>query len=461
MTNIRTALAVTAGNAASLATRVTRRGGGTAVPGLIAERFDPSVVANLGRQLGRGRIVVTGTNGKTTTSRMIAEALTAARIAFVHNREGSNLMRGMASTLVARAGIGGSIRGANRMAGLFETDEATMPAAVAALQPGVLVFTNLFRDQLDRYGEVDSVAGLWREALAKAPRDATLVLNADDPSVAEMATGWPGPVHWFGLDDEAFTTETAGAFDARWCACGGDYRYDRRYFAHVGYWRCTNCDRKRPNPDTSASGVKLSLDGATMTISGLGDVSMPLTGLYNVYNALAAAAACAVFGVPEGPTISGLARVKPAFGRQEQVEVQGRRLRLFLAKNPAGANQVLLLLREVARTGRRLKLALLLNDRFADGQDVSWIWDVDYELLGDLTDAWWAGGDRAEDLAVRLKYAGYEPARTVEHDPAKLLDAIVTETQPGDDVFVIPTYTAMLDFRSELARRGAVAGRMD
>lgn len=461
MTNLRTALAVAAGNAASLATRVTRRGGGTAVPGLVAERLDPAVVANLGRSLGRGRIVVTGTNGKTTTSRMIAEALGAAHIPFIHNREGSNLMRGMASTLVAQAGFTGTIRNAKSTAGLFETDEATMPAAVAALRPKVLVFTNLFRDQLDRYGEVDSVADLWRKALEKAPRDATLVLNADDPSVAEMATGWPGPVHWFGLDDEAFATENAGAFDARWCACGGDYRYDRRYFAHVGFWRCTNCDRKRPAPDTIASDVKLSMDSATMTLEGLGPVAMPLTGLYNVYNALAAAAAARVFGVPDNAIRIGFSRAQPAFGRQETVDVQGRRLRLFLTKNPAGANQVLLLLREIARGGSKLKLALLLNDRFADGQDVSWIWDVDYELLADSTVSWWAGGDRAEDLAVRLKYGGFEPATTVEHDPARLLDAILASTEPGDDISVIPTYTAMLDFRNELAKRGAVAGRMD
>ncbi len=462
MSHPRTAAAVAAGKLASLATRLSRRGGGTAVPGLVAERIDPNVVAHLGRTLGRGRIVVTGTNGKTTTSRMIAEAFTAAGIPFVHNREGSNLMRGMASTLLARARITGAIANARGTAGLFETDEASMPAAVAALRPKILVFTNLFRDQLDRYGEVDSVAGLWRRALANAPRDATLVLNADDPSVAEMATGWAGPVHWFGLDDIAFATDSAGAFDARWCACGGDYRYDRRYFAHVGYWRCTNCDRKRPAPDTAASAVQLGLESAQVTFSGQANpVSIPLTGLYNVYNALAAVAACRVFGLPESAIRTGLGAVAPAFGRQEVVEIDGRRLRLFLTKNPAGANQVLLLLREIARGAPPLKLALLLNDRFADGQDVSWIWDVDYELLQSSVGRWWAGGERAEDLAVRLKYGRFEPPSVVEHDPIRFLDAILAESAPGDDIFVVPTYTAMLDFRAELARRGAVAGRMD
>lgn len=405
--------------------------------------------------------MVTGTNGKTTTSRVIAAAFDAAGIPYIHNREGSNLMRGMASTLLAHAAVTGSIPGAKGKAGLFEADEATMPAAVPALQPRVITFTNLFRDQLDRYGEVDTVATLWRKALEGAPRDATLVLNADDPSVAELAVGWEGSVQWFGLDDPAFATDSGGAFDARWCKCGGDYRYARRYFAHVGWWWCTNCDRKRPEPATSARELELDLESASFELDGLGRVEMPLTGLYNVYNALAAIAACRAFGVPEIAIREGLRAVRPAFGRQEVVDLQGRQLRLFLAKNPAGANQVLLLLRELARRLGPIKVALLLNDRFADGQDVSWIWDVDHELLAGSVAAWWAGGDRAEDLAVRLKYAGWPAAAAVDHSPAALLDAVLANAAPGEDVFVIPTYTAMLDLRGELLERHAVAGAME
>ncbi len=457
----RTSAAVLAGKSAGVATRLLRRGGGTALPGLVAEKLDPALVANLGRSLGRGRIMVTGTNGKTTTSRIIAAAFEAAGVPFIHNREGSNLMRGMASTLLAAGGPLGRIPSAASKAGLFETDEATMPAAAAALQPRVIAFTNLFRDQLDRYGEVDTVAGLWKKALAVSPEDATLVLNADDPSVAELATDWRGAVHWFGLDDPAFATETAGAFDARWCACGGDYRYERRYFAHVGWWRCGRCERARPLPDTSGSDLNLNLEHASLHVSGLGEVQLPLTGLYNVYNALAAIGACRAFGLPGEAIHAGLANVRPAFGRQEVVQLNGRTLRLYLAKNPAGANQVLLLLREIARRQGPLRSALLLNDRFADGQDVSWIWDVDYELLTGAVTSWWAGGDRAEDLAVRLKYAGWPAPSLVTHDAANLLDAILSTTPAGEDVFVIPTYTAMLDLRQELLNRGAVAGAME
>ncbi|MEO6042438.1 MAG: Mur ligase family protein [Tepidiformaceae bacterium] len=455
---LRTAAAVTAGKGVALASRLLGRGGGTALPGLVAERLDPAIVANLGEQLGRGRVLVTGTNGKTTTSRIVARSLEEGGIHYLHNREGSNLMRGIASALLDASWLSGTIPGGEETLGLFETDEATLPAAARALQPTALAFTNLFRDQLDRYGEVDTVAGFWRTALQASPRDATLVLNADDPSVADLAIGWEGPVHWFGVDDPAFATETAGATDARWCgACGGSFAYTRRYFAHIGHWRCTGCERVRAEPQTSGSNIRLGLDAAAFDVTGLGTVTMPLTGVYNVYNALAGVAILKVLDVPEAPIVAGLANVRPAFGRQEVVELEGRRLRIMLCKNPAGANQVIRLLRAVDG-GAGLHVAALLNDRFADGRDVSWTWDVDFELLAGRIASCYAGGDRAEDMALRLKYAGWPTPQNVARGPAQLLDAIVRGTPVGADVFVIPTYTAMLGLRAELAKRG-VAGQ--
>jgi len=483
--DVRLVAAVLAGKLAGAAARRLGRGGGTALPGLVAERVDPSLARKLGRSLGRGRVLVTGTNGKTTTSRIVARALQEAGVLCLHNREGSNLMRGIASALLGAAGPSGRIGNAAETLGLFETDEATLPPAVRALAPRAIAFTNLFRDQLDRYGEVDTVAALWREALTQTPQDATLVLNADDPSVAELGQDWTGPVHWFGLNDPAFATERAGAFDARWCrACGGSFAYDRRYFAHIGHWRCAGCGRARQTPATSASDVRLGLDSATFTVGGLGEVSMPLTGVYNVYNALAAIALCRVLELPDAAIVAGLANVRAAFGRQEVVEIEGRRLRLLLCKNPAGANQVLRLLASLARgqwsgpggqgdsllspqssvlsrdstllpPPPSLRVAALLNDRFADGRDVSWIWDVDYEIVAGSVATCWAGGDRAADMALRLKYAGWPAASAVAIEPACLLDAILAGSRTGDDVFVVATYTAMLDFRAELQVRGA------
>lgn len=451
----RTAAAVSAGKSAALISRMLRRGGGTALPGLVAERFDPQIVEHLGSQLERGRVLVTGTNGKTTTTRILARMLQEADAPYLHNRAGSNLMRGIASSLLSASWPNGTIPGGGETLGLFETDEATLPTAARALQPTAIAFTNLFRDQLDRYGEVDTVAGFWRAALAAAPKDTTLVLNADDPSVADLAIGWEGPVHWFGVDDPAFATEVAGATDARWCgACGGTFDYSRRYFAHIGYWRCRGCGRARPEPDTAASAIRLGLDAAAFDVTGLGTVTMPLTGMYNVYNALAAVSLAKTLLLPAMATVAGIANVQAAFGRQEAVTHAGRRLRIMLCKNPAGANQVIRLLQAI-EPGQGLHVAALLNDRFADGQDVSWTWDVDYELLRGRIATCFAGGSRAEDMALRLKYAGWPEPRAIARSPGELLDAIQAKTPPGSEVFLIPTYTAMLDLRAELGKRGA------
>ena len=446
----RLALALSLGKGAGIATRLLRRGGGTALPGLVATRVEPDIVTKLRRQLLGGRILVTGTNGKTTTSRILAAILDAAAAPFLHNREGSNLMRGFASTLLEVSGATGRLRLPFEALGLFETDEATMPAAVRAFAPSAMAFTNLFRDQLDRYGEVDTVAAMWREALAVAPKDGTLVLNADDPSVAELAVDWTGPVHWYGIDDASFSTETRGAFDARWCrSCGGTFAYSRRYFAHVGFWRCDDCGRARPEPDTVARDIHLGIDSCTFTVDGLGELSMPLTGLYNVSNALAAIAVARVLRLPDAAIVQGVRQVQPAFGRQEVIDHHGLRLRLLLCKNPAGANEVLRLLASI-QSPDGLNAAVLLSDRFADGQDVSWIWDVDYELIGKTVATCWCGGTRAEDIALRLKYAGWPVPTVVTRDMSALLREIVLNSATGSDVFVIATYTAMLDLRQAL-----------
>jgi UDP-N-acetylmuramyl tripeptide synthase len=448
--DIRLLAAVHAGRATARASRWLGRGGGTALPGLVAERIEPRLVAKLAERFDGGAILITGTNGKTTAARMLASILREAGTPAVHNREGSNMMRGIASTLLRP--------GAKASHLLLEVDEATLPAAAPAVRPRVIAFTNLFRDQLDRYGEVDTVAALWREALAATPKAATLVLNADDPSVAELGLDWEGPVHWFGLEDEAFATASREAFDARWCRkCGGTFAYERRYFAHVGVWRCLGCGRARPSPDTAATDVHVELDGARFAVPGLGEVSMPLTGAYNVYNALAAIAAARAIGVTEEAILRGLEGVRPAFGRQERVTLEGRELRLLLAKNPAGANEVLRLLAHAAKgPGGALKVAVLLNDRFADGQDVSWTWDVDFELLAEDVGTCWSGGERFADMALRLKYAGWPQPAGAAAAPAAVLDAILASTGQGERVFVIHTYTAMLDFRAELQRRGAL-----
>ncbi len=460
--------AVLVGKAAAAASRRLGRGGGTALPGLLAERLDPEIVAHLGRTLGRGVAVVTGTNGKTTTARMLADILRTAGRPVLHNRSGSNLMRGLAATLTTAAGLDGHIPHAAQTAGVFEIDEATLPSACAALQPRVAVFTNLFRDQLDRYGEVDSIAALWREAVALLPPSTTLVLNADDPSVAALRHVAPGKVLTFGIADPGVAAggEEHPA-DARWCGrCGHEFVYTARFFWHVGHWRCPGCGEERPRPDVVAEALAAEPDGTRLTLrtpAGAFPLRLPLLGLYNVANALAATAAGLSMGVAPCAIVA-LEGFTAAFGRQEALRVRGREVRLFLCKNPAGTNQVLrTLLGLPERNGQAgadgamapLHLLLVLNDGIADGRDVSWIWDVDFELLAGRVDTLVAAGTRAADLALRLKYAGLEEHLILEPDPRAAVSRALTQTPRGARLYVLPTYTAMLAVREHLA---ALAG---
>ena len=451
LARFRLLLALWAARGAAVLSSTLGRGAATALPGLLAERIDPAFLSTLGGQLEGGAVLITGTNGKTTTARLLAGMLAAAGLPAVHNREGSNLTRGIASALAAAADWRGRPREPRALA-LMETDEATLPAAARALQPRAVVFTNLFRDQLDRYGEVDGVAARWREALALLPPATTLVLNADDPSVAELALDWSGPVHWYSLARARAGSSSPGPADARWCrACGGVYRYEGRYAAHLGRWRCARCGRASPDPDTSATAVATGPDGLRLTVPGLGELDLPLGGLYNAGNALAAIALARVLDLHAGAVREGLAAARPAFGRGELVALDGCRLRLLLCKNPAGASEALRLVEDEEGPA---EVAFVLNDRFADGRDVSWIWDVDFERLAGRVGRCWAGGVRAEDAALRLRYAGWPaPAATVGA-PAAFLDALARHPREGA-VTVLLTYTALLDLRAELARRGA------
>jgi UDP-N-acetylmuramyl tripeptide synthase len=453
---LRRSAALLAGRAAGFASRALRRGGGTALPGLVAEALAPGLASELASQLGSGSLIVTGTNGKTTTARMIAGIASTAGLQPLPNRSGSNLMRGIATALMDEANIRGRLRDGSLRLGVFEVDEATLPQAVEALRPRVLLFTNLFRDQLDRYGEVDSVAARWRRTLESADHSTVVILNADDPSVAALADVAPGEVVCYGVDDPSVGLSCAEhAADARWCpSCGSDYRYSVLFYGHVGHWFCPGCGRARPAPQVRATAVTTE-DGRTLvgveTPEGQLSLSLAFSGLYNAYNALAAAAAGLALGVSLEAIGEGVSSATAAFGRQESFEVDGRRVLVLLGKNPTGLNQVL---RTIAAAGAEKYLLFFLNDNIADGRDVSWIWDADFELLAGQPGTWVLSGTRAEDLALRLKYAGLERPAAVEPDVAAALARALRETPPGGLLYVVPTYTAMLRVRELLARRG-------
>jgi len=457
---MRRAAAVSAAKITASLTRRFRFGGGTALPGLVAERIDPRIVSDIASQLGRGSVLVTGTNGKTTTARLLRNALEAAGLQPVANRAGSNMMRGIASALVESAPWSGNLTSAHQRIGVFEVDEATLPEAAAAVEPQLVLFTNLFRDQLDRYGEVEYVAQVWREAVRHLPKDVTVVLNADDPSVASLADAATGKVVFYGMKDTSSAVQALDhAADARWCSsCGTELAYDAVFYGHLGHWRCQKCGLQRPQADVRCARLLSEDDALALTIwfpAGEMKVSLPLTGLYNAYNALAAAAAAMALGIDKDAIGKGMQSFTAAFGRQERMRVAGRDVQVILAKNPAGLNQVL---RTITANGSQKDVALFLNDNIADGRDISWIWDVDFELLSAATRSATVSGTRAWDMALRLKYAGLEPLSHVEADTGQALRNALNQTPEGETLYVIPTYTAMLEVRDLLARwagRGA------
>jgi UDP-N-acetylmuramyl tripeptide synthase len=431
-------------------------GGGTALPGLVAERIDPTIIPDMAAQLGQGCALVTGTNGKTTTARLLRNILQAKGLSTVANRAGSNMMRGIAAALAESANWSGSIRGRGKRIGVFEIDEATLPHAVRSLSPKLVLFTNLFRDQLDRYGEVEHVAAVWRETIADFDERMTIVLNADDPSLSALAGGAKCQVVFYGMKDRSAGSGRGleHAADARWCAnCGAELSYSAVFYGHLGHWRCDRCKAERPAVNVGLARVESAADSMELAIALANgeeaEVKLPLIGLYNAYNALAASAAAGPLGASTHDIERGLRAATAMFGRQERLKIDGREVHVFLAKNPAGLNEVL---RTITANRKADHIVFFLNDDIADGRDISWIWDVDFELLSPKTSSVMAGGTRAWDMALRLKYAGFAVLDRVEEDTTRALKRAIEETPEGQALVVIPTYTAMLDVRELLAR---------
>jgi len=436
--------------------RRSGRGGGTTLPGRLLLRMAPDALEDLGGRLVNGSTIVSATNGKTTTAGMIAATLRAAGRTAVHNRAGSNMSWGVATALLEQHGD----------EGLFEVDEAWLPKVAPALRPRLLVLGNLFRDQLDRYGELERLADAWADLVAEMSGEASFVLCADDPLVADLGRDRelarrPG-VTYFGIDDPSQALPAVQhAHDAKHCRrCGAPYAYERAFVGHLGHYRCPNCGADRPAPDVVATRIELrGMSGsrvAVRTPHGEADMSLPLPGLYNVYNALAALAAALQLGIPLDLALRALGSVEAAFGRVETIDVSGKPVSILLIKNPAGANEVLrTLLLEATRNGVAdgLDVWVALNDRIADGRDVSWVWDADFELLAAHIRRVTCAGTRAAEMAVRLKYAGVPTkAIAIEEGVERSLDDAI-ESAPGR-LFALPTYTALLELRRRLAGRG-------
>jgi UDP-N-acetylmuramyl tripeptide synthase len=438
---------VAAARAAGALSRRSGRGG-TSLPGKLLMRLEPHAISELAARLRHGSAVISATNGKTTTAAMVAGVLERAGAHLVHNRAGANMAGGVATALLD------SPRDADT--GLFEVDEFWLGQVVDELHPRALLLSNLFRDQLDRYGELDAIADRWAQVAATT--DAALVLNADDPIVADL--GREHGATYFGVEDDGVAlTEMQHAADAKHCRrCGAPYVYDAVYLGHLGRYHCDVCGARRPDPQIAARDVALDgVRGARFlltTPAGEREIALPLPGLYNVYNALGAAALALALGATLDQVADGLRAASPAFGRAETLLVGGRELSILLVKNPAGANEVLRTL--VLEDGEH-DLFAVLNDNVADGRDVSWIWDADFELLAPRVRRATCSGTRAAEMALRLKYAGV-PAGRLAVEPnldAGLDRALSTGAGP---VYALPTYTAMLGLREALVARGAASG---
>ncbi|MFP4200673.1 MAG: MurT ligase domain-containing protein [Clostridia bacterium] len=457
---LRRILALAAGKISIALLRALGRGATTA-PGRVVLWLDSAFVRYLARDARRVRAVVTGTNGKTTTAALLESMMDGFGWEVLRNSSGSNMLPGIASAMAEVARFPGRL---SVDAVVAEVDEATMPRLVEEMAPEVAVVTNFFRDQLDRYGELDHTVSYVREGLAGIRRAACL--NVDDPLVAGLMDTLPAGVEpiTFGFDplpeNRREDDAEVGGLDTQFCPrCGERFQYRTRNYGHLGDYSCPGCGWSRP--EREVVGVQLPGSGGSvrMRLEFAGgesiEVTLAIRGAYNAYNAVAAAAAARVAGVGPAAIKEGLEDFGGAFGRMERLNVGGREVVLALSKNPVGFNQILRAVLDDAEAG---SLVVGINDNLADGRDISWLWDVDFELLAETENLpVVVTGTRAEDMAVRLKYGGVETSSVeIEGQGGSALKRAVDLCPGGRRVYALLTYTAMLDLRGELQRRGLV-----
>ena len=444
---IQTVLSVASCKLTRAILRKTGRGG-TAVPGIVAMKVAGNILAAVSD--GMRIVVVTGTNGKTTTCNMIAHALTEAGHSTLLNKSGANLLHGMAADLISSATWLGKPR---YDYAVLECDEAALKQIVPFIRPAVIVVTNLFSDQVDRYGGVQNTLKEIRTGVKRSP-DAALVLNAEDPLSASLALKTPNRVVWYGMEASCGVQGDINLADAGVCPqCGSAYTYDYHIYAHLGGFRCPSCGYCRQTPDVSVVSIDEKNAESSVfhvkTDEKTQEVHAALPAVYNIYNAAAAIAAVRALGLPAQDAVESLRSVRSSFGRMETFDLHGTRVQMILVKNPAGCNQAF---SHVTGVGEDYTAVLCLNDRTGDGHDISWIGDTDYEKLcaDPHLQQLYVCGDRAEDLYARLQKAGAPADRTeLVTDYRQLVSRLAEDGRP---VFILPNYTAMMDLRPILCQ---------
>ena len=449
MRHIRVFLAVLACKLSRSLIRLLGRGG-TAFPGRVALKICPDVLRTLSK--GVRTILITGTNGKTTSARMIEQAFIDEKRSYLANKSGANLISGITAEFAMASTLCGKCK---KEFAVIECDEAASKTVLQYLKPEVIIATNVFRDQLDRYGEITHTLNNIIEGISHTP-DSILCLNADDSLIASIPEHVPNKTVFFGINVPLEKGDSAELSDAPHCIhCKTGYEYDYRTYGHLGGFRCPNCGYSRPavqypvteliSQDADSSSVAMDLNGQPLFLH----INLP--AVYNIYNAAGAAAALSIFGFQRATIASALASFDCGFGRMEKFDLEGTPGRMMLVKNPAGCNQVM---RYLAALQESAMFVVCLNDNDADGTDISWIWDADFERLatmGDRLQRVLVSGIRAEDMALRLKYAGVAAERMeIIHDNTRLIDEMC---KSENKVFIMPTYTAMLALRGQLQKR--------
>lgn len=429
---VKLGLAVSVAKSVTFAVRTFRLGAASVLPGSIARKIEPRLLQLLSQQVKNGVILIAGTNGKTTTSLLLREILERKGYSVAHNSTGANLENGLVTALMESSNGFGSL---NVDYAILEVDENIVPRVLAPIQPQAILCLNLFRDQLDRYGEVDTISKRWTKAISTNTPNTTVIPNADDPTLSYLGQQLSQKVVFFGLNEpEKYLEEIPHAVDSIYCpSCGHSLEYEGVYLSHLGEFTCPKCGFQRSQPALNS-----------------GEWSQVLVGLYNKYNTLAAVTAAKELGIDEATIRETIPNFQPAFGRAEELEINGKKVRILLSKNPVGTNETI---RVVTESDNKTTL-LVLNDRVQDGEDVSWIWDVDTEPLVQRGGTLIVSGDRVYDMALRLRYSetsiDSKVNLIVEEDLKTAINTALENTPSHETLHILPTYTAMLDVREAL-----------
>ena len=432
---LRLGLAVSVAKSVTFIVRSLRLGSASVLPGSIARRIEPRLLQLLTQQVKNGVILIAGTNGKTTTSLLLNTILKRQGYRVAHNSTGANLENGLMTALLESTDLVGRL---NVDYAILEVDENILPKVLTPIQPRMILCLNLFRDQLDRYGEVDTISKRWTKIISTLPPETVVIPNADDPTLSYLGQQLPQRVLFFGLNEpEQYLDAIPHAVDSIYCPnCGHSLDYKGVYLSHLGDFHCPKCGFSKSQPTLESS-----------------EWSQILIGLYNKYNTLAAATAAKELLIDEATIRDTINNFQAAFGRAEELEINGKRVRILLSKNPVGTNETI---RVVTQSTDKTTL-LVLNDRTPDGTDVSWIWDVDTEKLVERGGTLVVSGDRVYDLALRLRYSAGEDTShlnlIIEEDLRQAIATALEHTPDNETLHILPTYSAMLEVREVLTGR--------